>query len=97
MKISDFWKDTIERAVKTFAQAELATVFVEKVTVLDVSGQQVLAVGGTAVVVSLLTSLLSFSFGRKGTASATDAVVTSTYADAVASGRHAAGLADGPA
>jgi hypothetical protein len=79
-----FWQDLAERAGKTFVQSLLAVVGVQGVTVLDVDWATAAAVGGTATLVSVLTSLLSFTFGNTGTASATSAVVLD------APGQHAA-------
>jgi hypothetical protein len=93
----DFVLDTAERAIKTFAQALIGYFTAGALDVLTADWGEALAVAGTAVLLSLLTSLLSLKLGNSGTASATDAVVTSSYADAVAHGRHAAGLSNGPA
>jgi hypothetical protein len=71
-----FWLDLIERAGKTFVQGILAVLTVQGVSnALDVNWGTTLAVAGTAALVSVLTSLLSFTFGNTGTASATSAVV----------------------
>jgi hypothetical protein len=48
-----------ERAVKTFAQALLAVFVVSGTTVLNADWGSALAVAGTAVLVSFLTSLVS--------------------------------------
>jgi hypothetical protein len=94
----DFLLDAAERALKTFVQSLLAVLTVQGVSsLLDVDWLQALSVAGLATVISVLTSLLSVKLGGNGTASATDAVVTTAYADAVAHGRHAAGLRNGPA
>lgn len=93
----DFLLDSAERAIKTFAQAMLAYFAADAMDVLSADWGEALTVSGTAVLLSVLTSLLSLKLGGNGTASATDAVVTSSYADAVAYGRHSAGLKDGPA
>lgn len=93
----DFLLDAIERAVKTFAQSLIAFFGADALDVLQADWGTALSVAGGAVVLSLLTSLLSLKLGSGGTASVTDAVVTSSYADAVARGRNASGLADGPA
>ena len=80
-----FWTDLTERAGKTFVQGVLAVLTVQVVSsVLDVDWPSALAVAGTAALVSVLTSLLSFSFGNTGTASATTAVVLDD------TGKHAA-------
>lgn len=80
-----FWQDLSERAGKTFVQGILAVLTVQGVSsVLEVDWPTSLAVAGTAALVSVLTSLLSFTFGNTGTASATTAVVLD------APGEHAA-------
>lgn len=72
---NQFWLDLIERAGKTFVQGILAVLTVQGVSsVLQVDWASALAVAGTAALVSVLTSLLSFRFGVSGTASATAAV-----------------------
>ena len=58
MRSKQFWQDTTERAVKTFAQALLG-VFVAGVTIMSVSWVDALAVGATAALVSVLTSVAS--------------------------------------
>ncbi len=81
---SQFWTDTAERAVKTFAQALLAVLTVQGVSdVLDVDWGRALSVAALATIISVLTSLLSLKLGNSGTASATKAVQPSY-------GRHAA-------
>lgn len=92
----DFTIDTVERAVKTFAQALLAYFGAGALNVLSADWGEALSVGGGAAVISLLTSLLSFKLGRSGTASATDAVVPESQFDALARGLGDAGLANGP-
>ena len=78
-----FWTDTAERAVKTFAQALLAVLTVQGVSdILDVDWGRALSVAALATVISLLTSLLSVKLGHSGTASLTTAVEPA--------GRHAA-------
>lgn len=57
-----FWIATSERAIKTFCQA-LVALFVAGVTVLTIDWQQALAVAVTAAVVSVLTSIASYSVG----------------------------------
>lgn len=94
----DFFLDLLERAIKTFVQSLLATLTVQGVSdLLAVNWGQAASIAGLATLVSVLTSLLSIKLGNGGTASATDAVVSSAYADAVAHGKHAAGLRNGPA
>jgi ABC-type lipoprotein release transport system permease subunit len=59
MFTKSFWLDAAERAVKTFAQALLAVFLVAGTTVLNADWEQAFAVAGTAVLVSLLTSVVS--------------------------------------
>ena len=67
---SSFWKDAIERAVKTFAEAALATLGAGALNVLTVDWVGVLSLGAGASVLSLLASVASSSLGNPGTASA---------------------------
>jgi len=63
-----FVKDAAERAVKTFAQALLATITVgEAITSIDWG--QGAAIAATASAVSVLTSIVSSSVGDKESAS----------------------------
>lgn len=93
----DFLIDTAERAIKTFAQSLLAYFGAGALDVLTADWGEALSVGAGATLLSVLTSLVSIKLGNGGTASATDAVVSSSYADAVANGRNAANLRNGPA
>ncbi len=66
--MSPFIKDLLERALKTAAQTAIALIGVAQV----VSGVDWTAVAdgtGLAVILSVLTSLLSYNFGDQGTAS----------------------------
>lgn len=65
-----FWRDAAERAVKTFAQASIATLGVGAVDLLATNWVGALTVGGGSAVVSVLTSLASQRAGDPGTASA---------------------------
>ncbi len=63
-----FWRDAVERAIKTAAQAGIA-VFVAGVTVTSVDWGDAGAVVGTAVLVSLLGSVASTRVGSPTSAS----------------------------
>lgn len=60
-----FWKATAERAVRTFAQAELALLSGDGLGILDVDWGQALSVGGLAAVLALLTAIAT-SGGTEG-------------------------------
>ena len=66
----EFAVDTIERAVKTFAQALLAVLAIGT-PLWEIPWTEALGIAATATVISLLTSLASAGLGAKGTASAT--------------------------
>lgn len=60
MFTSLFWKDSVERAAKTFAQALLALFIVAPNTpLLAFDWPSALGLAGTAVVISFLTSIVS--------------------------------------
>lgn len=59
MFTSKFWRDALERAVKTFAQSALATLGIGAVDLLATNWVGALSVGGGAAIVSLLMSLAS--------------------------------------
>ncbi|MGB3707591.1 holin [Gordonia sp. (in: high G+C Gram-positive bacteria)] len=64
-----FWSDAVERAVKTGAQT-LAAMFAVGVTVLSIDWTDALAVSGTAMMLSVLTSIASTGVGDHTTAAA---------------------------
>lgn len=64
-----FWLDATERAVKTFAQAALATFGAGAVDIMSVNWVGVLSVGAGAAAVSIFTSLASERVGTKGSPS----------------------------
>lgn len=57
MWTADFWKATLERAIKTFAQAVVALFGAGAVGLFDADWTGALSVGGMAAVVSVLTSV----------------------------------------
>jgi hypothetical protein len=80
--VTQFLKDAAERAAKTFAQTLLAYFGADVLDVLSADWGNALSIGAGAVVLSLLTSVVSYNVGHSGTASLTDAVQPA--------GRHAA-------
>ncbi len=64
-----FWKDTAERAIKTFAQAAIASLAAGLTGILEVDWLAVLSVALLAALISVLTSIASAPFSNKGTAS----------------------------
>lgn len=70
----DFALATLERALKTFAQALVAVFAAGSVTVLDADWTQALAVSATAALVSVLTSIVSAGVGNYGPSLATESV-----------------------
>ena len=69
MWTKQFWVDSAERAIRTFAQALIAILGAGAVNILTVDWVQALSVGAGAAVLSLLTSIASSGFGTKGTPS----------------------------
>ena len=69
MWTKQFWKDTAERAIKTFAQAVVAGLTAGATGILSVDWLTVVSVSALAALVSVLTSVGSAQFSDKGTAS----------------------------
>lgn len=67
--MKDFLKDTAERAIKTFVQGAIASLSVEGLAFEDVDWLRVVSIAGMAALTSVLTSIASYNFGSKGTAS----------------------------
>jgi len=66
----NFWKQAIERAIKTLAQTLIALLGAGTTDLLDVDFGNSLAVSGLAALLSVLTSIASAGAGpQKGTAS----------------------------
>lgn len=63
-----FWSDTIERAVRTAAQAALGVIGAETVGLLNVDWGVTASVAGLAAVVSLLMSVAAGGAGDPQTA-----------------------------
>lgn len=64
-----FWRDALERAVKTAAQFALLGGLAEATNVVAMEWQQVAAAAGAGFVVSFATSLASAPFGEPGSPS----------------------------
>lgn len=64
-----FWRDALERAIRTFAQALLALIGTDLVGVTELDWPTMLMVGATAAIVSVLTSIVATGVGDRGTAS----------------------------
>lgn len=69
MAITTFWKDALERAVRTAAQAEAAILIASGTGLFDTDWLAGLGASGMAAVLSLLTSLGSAQTNPDGTAS----------------------------
>ncbi|MEH0431296.1 holin [Streptomyces stelliscabiei] len=54
-----FWKATLERMVRTFAQAVLALLGGDGLGLIDVDWGQALSIGGLAAVAALLTAIVA--------------------------------------
>lgn len=63
-----FWKDALERAIKTTAQTVVALWATGATGVLDVDWVNAFSVAGLAFIMSILTSVAGVSTGDKGTA-----------------------------
>lgn len=76
--MSDFVIDALERATKTAAQAAVLVLGADAFDLLAADWVTAASFAGGGFVSSLLTSVMSGGFGRKGTASLTGAVVSNT-------------------
>ena len=64
-----FWRDAVERAVKTFCQSLVAVLGAGSVGLLNVPWVTSLSTAGLAALLSLLTSVGSSPLGKPDTAS----------------------------
>jgi len=69
MWTGEFWKQTVERAIKTAAQAAVAFFIVGETVVQDVDWAIVGGGAAVAAIASVLTSLASAPFGPADTPS----------------------------
>ena len=65
----EFWKDALERAIKTAAQFAIVLVGADTFDVMTADWRAVLTAAASGAVISLVTSLGSEPFGTPGTAS----------------------------
>lgn len=66
MWTSAFWKAAGERAIRTFAQALVALIGVEAVSIVSLDWPQMLYVSATAALLSVLTSIVASGVGEAG-------------------------------
>lgn len=64
-----FWKDAVERAVRTVAQVLLSLIVVGETGFMDVDWLQALSIAGLAGLASVLMSLVATGIGDKKTSS----------------------------
>lgn len=64
LSTSTFWLATLERAIKTFAQAIVAVLLVASTTPVDIDWVELAYTGGLAALISVLTSIVSAGVGR---------------------------------
>ena len=58
-----FWRQTLERLIKTFAQTLITVLGTSATNLLDVGWKQALSVSALAALLSLLTSIVSSGVG----------------------------------
>ena len=61
-----FWKDTAERTIRTFAQALLALIGTNVVAITTLDWPQMLLAAATAAVITVLTCVVATGVGVKG-------------------------------
>ncbi|WP_263170701.1 holin [Streptomyces sp. SCSIO ZS0520] len=66
MGTAAFWRATGERAVRTFAQAELALITGDGLGILDIDWSEALSVGGLAAIAAVLTAIVAYGAGPVG-------------------------------
>ncbi|MGH3388940.1 MAG: holin [Actinomadura sp.] len=68
MFTANFWRDAIERAIRTAAQALIGILGAGATGLLDIDWPAALSAAGLAALLSLLTSIVASGVGTKGTA-----------------------------
>ena len=63
-----FWRDALERAIRTAAQALIGVLTADATGLLDVDPVAAASAAGLAAVLSLLTSIVGVGVGAPGTA-----------------------------
>lgn len=63
-----FWRDALERAIRTAAQTLIGVLGAGATGVLDVAWPAALSAAGLAALLSLLTSVIATGVGTPGTA-----------------------------
>lgn len=66
-----FWKDAVERAIKSFAQTAVVLVGSDLVSIVDLDGGYIVGASVTMALVSVLTSIGSAPVGPVESASLT--------------------------
>ncbi|GLZ76860.1 hypothetical protein Afil01_16670 [Actinorhabdospora filicis] len=89
----NFWKQTLERAIKTAAQVAAALLGVAGMGILDVNWKSIGSIVALAVLASLLTSIATSGIGQTDSPSAV-AVNPTPLAPAVADAAPAPAPAD---
>lgn len=69
MLTAAFWQPAIERAIKSAAQALILLLGADTASILSIDWQAAAGLTGTAFVLSILTSVVSSSFGPDGSPS----------------------------
>lgn len=75
LRTAAYWLAVGERAVKTFAQAELALLTGDGLGLADVNWQSNLSIAGMACLYSVVTSLASIQIGNSGPSLSTETVL----------------------
>lgn len=69
MRTRKFWFDTLERVAATFAQAVIAGIGLDQVSLVTLNWPQILGVAATTALLSLLKAVAATKFGKPDSAS----------------------------